>query len=257
MPQTPSNTGTQPAMHVPQTDSIKRRNWFKKKILPELNNDPGMGTDVENEFFYYNTQKFLSFLENHIVNSKSPYLRIYFGVNRHKLDLIYAIEENTHPKTEIYFFYNPKSGQFESLQKSTASAWVKDFIRIKVPFLVKCFPSVANPTKACKHPMSHIIEFIQEIKNRQPTGIKVYLSTYTDTDTIQHGYNNRMHVNFVFTTPDPVTGQETDTYVQDGKPADTAKKLMLQVASTNDGSAYNNATLCPPDNSCETDLTLP
>jgi hypothetical protein len=259
-------------MHIPKDDSIQRNDWFKANQLVHLN--AGMtGGLRETEYVRYDTLSFTEFLNNIVIGSGSDYLRIYFGSNNHQLDLIYAVENINSPGTEFYYRFDKGSGKFVQMQKGdtqtkdTASYWVNEFNTIKYPLIIQSVPSIKDPTRACRHEMAHIVEFLSEINAQQPSGIKAYFASYTDKDT-NTLYPMRMFVNFVFTSLE--NGQEKDVFIDDCPVFPRRNKLSKIYWMTKDDLGLNtnklqvismfgwdNATLCPPDFGCIAELTLP
>lgn len=263
-------SGLIPLMHMSKNYSDERNRWyldhqwfFLKKTVPAGGN--------ESIFFWYDIKTFTDFLASYAITPKS-YLRIYFASINGMLDLIYAVQDNNNPNAELYFRFT--GGSFMSVPKGapnqpgTASYWVNEYLTKKAPEIQKNVPTDTIPTRALKHKFENLHEFMNEILMQGPTGIKAYISSYTDHEPPGIPAN-MMFVNFVFTSKD-ASATEQDVFIDDCPNYIIRKKLTVaywkkrkslglvdKTGSQRLMFDFDNATLCPPDTNCQALLTLP
>ena len=147
-----------------------------------------------------------------------------------------------------YYILNP--GEAPTLiSRSLASEWVSNYQSFKLPILTATSGLSPTDTKSILYSKEKIAELYSELDCQEATGIRAFLTSYTDNEIQGIGSHllRRLLVQFILT--ETINGAQKEFYIEERPGWDQRKPSGH--ADLDTGSP------CPPEKDCESSSSLP
>ncbi|HYF32536.1 MAG TPA: hypothetical protein VD993_15535 [Chitinophagaceae bacterium] len=214
-----------PVTYVPKFDAERRRAWFiENKYVPLLD----YLRKPETLCLSYQAGHFKDLFE---ALSTSDGVRIYFAAYSDEgnanvppgygnlITLVYApvtavAHVDTYVDSGTFYILNP-GVPHTSIPRSLASEWVSNYQSIKLPILTAVSGVHPSDTKSLLFTKKQVESVIIEIGCQMATGVRIYLSSYTDDEppSVDPDFRGRLMVQFVLT--EPANGSQRDFYIDE------------------------------------------
>lgn len=241
-----------PRMHVLKQDGKNRKSWFINNKYATLCDNLGKAETLS---IYWHANDFINLCKNYISNKGAKGLRIYLAAYPenesnaptgwgNQITVIFAPTngiDGTSADIGDYYIMNEREAAQE-IDATTMKSWVDHYQGNQLKnVLNKLHHFPKGDTQSVFYAMDDIQELVSEIECQTVSGVRMFLSAYTDKDNVKTEFYNRLIIQFVLTMQKK--GVEIPIYIEE----DTDWPNRTDNPRSKHPDFLDNGQLCPPN----------